>query len=404
LPDRALRTLVAVDSGLSPFEIANLLPTGDDIEMIGVVEGMDESWRTLEETTVDLLIVACLGYSDRALFLVEGSSSQDPNRPVVVLTHGSPNGFVKRVFEAGADDLIVLPQTPEDIRFAIMKAVARKMGGRSGGGETGRLVAVLGPKGGTGKTLTSVNLAVALAESGHRTAVVDLDLQFGDVALTLGISPTPTIHDLLTAGGTLDAAKLRDYMAVHDSGVRALLAPTRPDQASVVTIANLREIYSTLRAEHDYVVVDTPPGFTPEVIATIDSSSDLVIVGMLDALSLKNTKLGLETLQIMGFSADRIVLVLNRAQTKVGISGEDVAAVLGRRPDIYIPSDREVPRALSMGAVIVADRPQTEAASRFRELADLLVSQGAGSGGLQDAMATTGAEVGYRRRLFGRRG
>jgi pilus assembly protein CpaE len=403
LSEHPLRTLVALDSGLNPIDITSVLPTGGAIETIGVVEGMDESWRTLEETTVDLLVVACLGQSDRALFLIEGSVAQDPTRPVIVLTYGSPNGFVRRVFEAGADDLIVLPQTSDDIRFAIMKAVARKVGAGTGGGDSGRLVAVLGPKGGTGKTLTASNLGVALAETGQRTAIVDLDLQFGDVALTLGLPPTATIHDLLSAGGTLDAAKLSDYMAAHSSGVRVLLAPTRPDQAAVVTVAHLRDIYNVLRGSFDYVIVDTPPGFTPEVIATIDAASDLVMVGMLDALSLKNTKLGLETLQIMGYPQDNVLLVLNRAQTKVGISAEDVEAVLGRAPDVLIPSDREVPRALSEGRTIVTSRPQTEAAAAFRTLASLLSAQTArvtaGSSSDDTVMA---AEP--RRRLFGRRG
>ena len=402
MTERALKTLVAVDSGLNAVEIANALPTGEGIETIGVVEGMDESWRTLEETSVDLLVVACLGYSDRALFLIEGAVAQNPRRPVIVMTQGSPNGFVRRVFEAGADDLVVLPQSPEDIRFAIMKAVARKVGAGTASSEFGRLVAVLGPKGGTGKTLTSSNVGVALAEAGYRTAIVDLDLQFGDVALTLGLPPTATIHDLLTAGGTLDEAKLSDYMATHESGLRVLLAPTRPDQASVVTVTNLREIYTVLRGSFDFVLVDTPPGFTPEVIATIDAATDLVMVGMLDALSLKNTKLGLETLQIMGYPLDKVVLVLNRAQTKVGITSDDVHAVLGRPPDVLVPSDREVPRALSEGRAFVVNRPQNEAAASLRKIATLLTEDSD-----IDVPGSTGeayAPAESRRKLFGRRG
>ena len=119
----------------------------------------------------------------------------------------------------------------------------------------------------------------------------DLDLQFGDVALCLGLGPERTFYDLAQAGGTLDAQKVDAYMMAHPSGVRVLLAPTRPDQASSITVELIRDVYSTLRTEYDAVIVDTPPGFTAEVIATIDAATDLVVVGMLDALSLKNTKL-----------------------------------------------------------------------------------------------------------------
>ena len=199
--------------------------------------------------------------------------------------------------------------------------LARGQGGVADGGVSiAPLVCVLGPKGGTGKTLTSANLAVALAEVGQRVALVDLDLQFGDVALCLGLPPERTIYDLALAGGSLDWDKLEPFLVEHPSGVRVLLAPRRPDQASAVSTELLREVYALLRTHVDYVIVDTPPGFTAEVIATIDNSTDLVMVGMLDSLSLKNTKLGLETLDLMGYRPDRIKLVLNRAHSRVGIS------------------------------------------------------------------------------------
>jgi pilus assembly protein CpaE len=316
---------------------------------------------------------------------------------VIVLTYGSPNGFVRRVFEAGADDLIVLPQTPEDIRFAIMKAVARKAGAGSLGGDSGRIVVVLGPKGGTGKTLTSANLGVALADSGKRTAIVDLDLQFGDVALTLGLPPTATIHDLLSAGGSLDAAKLSDYMATHSSGLRVLLAPTRPDQAAIVTVAHLREIYNVLRGSFDYVVVDTPPGFTPEVIATIDAATDVCLIGTLDAPSLKNAKLGWETLQLMAYPPEQVRIVLNRADTSVGVSHADVVSVLGRAPDVLVPSHRDVVRSVNSGEPIVLSSARSEAAKSFRALGRIIVSTA-------NRNAAEGPARRRGRRLLGARG
>ena len=150
------------------------------------------------------------------------------------------------------------------------------------------------------------------------------------------------------------------------------MAPNRPDQASVVTVEFLRELYAVARASNDYVVIDTPPGFTPEVIATIDASTDIVMVGMLDSLSLKNTKLGLETLDLMGYRNDRISLVLNRADSRVGITGRDVTTIVGRKPDILVPSDREIPRAVNEGLPIVSAKRNSEAAKSFRALAAIL--------------------------------
>src|SRR5204862_6469621 len=128
------------------------------------------------------------------------------------------------------------------------------------------MVCVLGPKGGTGKTLTSCNLAVALAGMAKKVALVDLDLQFGDVGLSLGLAPDRTVYDLAKSGGSLDIEKLDSYLTPHASGARVLLAPTRPDQASFVTVDLMREVYTLLRSHYDFVLVDTPPGFTRAVI------------------------------------------------------------------------------------------------------------------------------------------
>jgi pilus assembly protein CpaE len=148
-----------------------------------------------------------------------------------------------------------------------------------------------------------------------------------------------------------------------------LLAPTRPDQASAVTVDFLRDVFTTLRAMSDFVIVDTPPGFTPEVIASIDSSSDVCIVGMLDSLSLKNTKLGLETLELMGYDPGRIALVLNRADTRVGITHEEVELIIGQAPQVFIPSDRRIPISVNEGTPIVANEERSEAANSFEQLA-----------------------------------
>jgi pilus assembly protein CpaE len=323
---------------------------------------------------------------------------------VVVLTESSPNGFLRRLFEVGADDVIVLPETAENIRFTLQKALARKLGTTTVGSlATAPLICVLGPKGGTGKTLTSTNLAVGLAERGRKVALVDLDLQFGDVGLCLGLPPETTIYDLAKSGGSLDAEKIDAYLVDHPSGVRVLLAPTRPDHASAITVEFLRDVYPALRSTHDFVVVDTPPGFTPEVIATIDGSSDICVVGTLDSLSLKNTKLGLETLELMGYDPEHIRLVLNRAGTKVGITGDDVRSIMGREPDVFVPSDREIPRSVNEGAPIVMSRRDSEAARAFRSLASIYI--GAESRPVPRAVAAgDGADNGARRRLFGRKG
>jgi pilus assembly protein CpaE len=281
---------------------------------------------------------------------------------------------MEATFHAGADDLITLPQTPAQIAFALEKVVARRRGS-TGATALGPMIAVLGPKGGTGKTLTTCNLAVALALAGYRPAVVDLDLQFGDVGLALGLSPKHTIYDLVVSGGALDGDKVDSFMVRHESGVSVLLAPVQPDQAGAIKTSFLRELYEILRGRYDFVIVDTPPAFSPEVIGAIDSSSHLCVVGMLDALSIKDTRIGLETLARMGYNTTEATLVLNRADSSVGIALSDVEELLGQRPDILVPSDRAIPRALTDGRPIVVADPKSSAARAFTALAEVYINE-----------------------------
>ena len=385
-------TLVALDAGVDRDTVQNALPEGSDIQVVALVDGLEESWTALQETKIDLVVIACGGYSERTLVFIDGVVKQRADRPVVVLCESSPNGFVQRVFEAGADDIVTLPETPGNVLFALEKAVARKHGSAVATGVAlAPMICVLGPKGGTGKTLTSCNLGVSLAQDGHRVAIVDLDLQFGDVGLALGLVPERTIFDLAKTGGSIDAEKIDAYLVDHRSGVRVLMAPTRPDQATSITVEFLRDVYAALRSANDFVVVDTPPGFTPEVIASIDSSSHVCMVGMLDSLSLKNTKLGLETLELMGYDRGRVQVLLNRADSRVGITRDEVVEILGTAPDVFVPSDREIPCSVNEGTPVVSTKSRSEAARAFRSLADIYVAG-------DPAATTNGHRSGFLRR------
>jgi pilus assembly protein CpaE len=402
MPSRPVKALLAVEPGVDVESVQDSLPGDEDFNVVAVVNGADDALQWLRNGVADLLLVACAGYSDRALLLLDAVARQNPDLNVMVLGHGSPNGFLRRAFEAGADDIVMLPATPDQISFEVHKMLARKHGADTPvASENSRLVCILGPKGGTGKTLTSTNLAVCLAQRGQRVVLIDLDLQFGDVALCLGLPPEKTVYDLAQSPGALDFDKLQAFLALHSSGVYTLIAPRRPDQASAVGAELLREIYALLRANFDWVIVDTPPGFTAEVITSIDNSTEIVMVGMLDSLSLKNTKLGLETLELMKYDPDRIFLLLNRAHSRVGISQSDVEAVLGRTPDVFIPSDREIPRTVNEGIPIVVARPQSEPAEAFGHLTDLLAGDAVPAQELVPVLATSGSAP--RRRLFGRK-
>lgn len=374
---RRVAAIVAHDETVPEALLTAHIPEDAGVEVVAMVDPRTLDVETVRSADADLLMVACGEEWDNGLTLVDWWHGVRPGRPVLLLTQTADHELVQRAFAEGVDDVVMLgggPYVPEESRrelaFAVRKAVARALSRAERGPEAGTLIGVLGPKGGTGKTVVATNLAVALARSGPRTALVDLDLQFGDAALALGLDPEMTSFDLAVSGGSLDAEKLDDFMLRHSSGLRVLAAPVRPDQAGPVEPEIIARVFELLRDAYDLVVVDTQPSFGPEVIATIDAASTVYVVGMLDALSLKNTRLGLETLDLMAYPSSNVKVVLNRATSHVGLSHQDAAKILGRAPDILVPNNLAVPRSLGDGVPVVIGQPRSDVARVLMAMAE----------------------------------
>lgn len=379
--NRVTQALVVMDERVDRAVVETLMTSSAQLDVREFVDldGHDAN----QDGHGDVVIVACREFTPQVGEYVKAATRLHPARPLLLLCSQGVNGHVGDAMTAGAEDILTLPSVSDVVAaqamsdqmvFAVQKAIARRRGAStSAGAKHGAMICVLGLKGGSGKTLTASNLAVALAGAGASVAIVDLDLQFGDIGLALGLSPERTLYDLVRSGGSIDAEKLADFLAVHPSGVGALLAPARPDQAGVVTPTFLKDVYPLLREMHDFVIIDTPPSFTPEVISAVDASSEVCLVSMLDSLALKNSKLGLETLELMDYRG-HIRFVLNRADSDVGIAPEDVVAIMGRSPDVLVPSDRNITRAVNRGEPIVAAQRRSEAARSFETLAGLYLT------------------------------
>ncbi len=381
----SLTALVALDREVDRALIETIVARDPNITVIDYLELDGPSASGLG--TGDALIVAVADYTSDARDFVVKAHRQHPQRPIILLCPSGTSGSLGEAFNNGVDDIVTLPtslgvgvetELARQLAFTIEKAVIRKRGtvSRKTTEAVRNVICVLGLKGGSGKTLTSVNLAVSLAQAGRTVVVMDLDLQFGDVALAMGLTPMRTIYDLVRSGGSLDAGKLEDFLMEHPSGARALLAPVRPDQAAMITVPFLQEVQRLLGEMFEFVVIDTPPSFAPEVISAVDTSDDVLVVAMRDTLSLKNTKLGLETLERMDYDRRRIKMLLNRANTNVGIEREDVLAILGRDVDIMIPSNREITRSINQGEPIAMQRT-SDAGKAFRALAQEYIDDAA---------------------------
>jgi pilus assembly protein CpaE len=252
--------------------------------------------------------------------------------------------------------------------------VARRMreresvGGGSEGRSRGRMITVFNAKGGCGKTTLATNLAAILADNGTReVCLVDLDLAFGDVAIVLQLFPAHTIVDAVPLAGSLDESGVRAMLTPHSPGLTTLVAPVEPGTADNVPVSLIVEMFEVLRGMFDYVIIDTPPAFSDHVLTAFDASDMLLLVATLDVPALKNLKLTLETLDLLNHPRERWRVVLNRADSKVGLNLAEVEKTLRVPLSLRIPSSRDVPESINRGRPLVLDEPDHPVCREIRK-------------------------------------
>jgi pilus assembly protein CpaE len=368
-------------------DLRDALLNHPDVEVIGSADQVAEAAPALTGGHLQVVLHAT---RSSTLPVNELAALREYTRaPLILLASNGSPALLEEALEHDVADVLLLPQLTDNVVFSIRKAghVGKRLTGTQQ--RHGRLVTVFSPKGGTGKTVTATNVGSSLAKHwGKRALLLDLDLQFGDAAIMLGIEPEKTIYDLVTAPGELDSEKLAGYTTRHSSGLDVLPAPLRPEDAELVTEAKLARLLEVARESYDVIVVDTSPFFHGPMLATLDRTDELLLLCGLDVPTLKNVRLSLQTLDLLSFPPDRIKLVLNRANSKVGMKPKEVESALERKIDFEIPSDRIVPLAVNRGNPAVLSDPKTEFSRAIRAMAKELVAAQAAAKQKKSFLAT----------------
>jgi pilus assembly protein CpaE len=352
-------------------ELFEALERHGEIELVGRSDSVREGGGPLSGGHLQVILHAT---RSSALPVDELAAIREYTRaPIVLLASGESSALLEDALDADVADVLLLPQLTENVVFAVRKAShAGRRQGKSRG--DGRIITVFSPKGGTGKTVTATNLSTSFAKyAGKRTLLLDLDLQFGDAAIMLGIEPEKTIQDLVVAPGELDPEKLAGYTTRHSSGLDVLPAPIRPEDAELVTEQKLSRLLEVAKESYDVIVVDTSPFFHGPMLATLDRTDDLLLVCGLDVPTIKNVRLSLQTLQLLSFPTERIRIVLNRANSNVGMKRGEVEAALEAKIRFEVPSDRAVPLAVNRSNPAVLSDPKSDFSRALREMAKALL-------------------------------
>lgn len=362
---------------------------------------------SIEPTAVDLIVANLVRLPRRPELVVLGD--QMPTVRALAIGRGVREltdtiAFVSDIpgaqmmaREDGITDFLAVDADLEQVdallqrsRSAVERMRPATCGRTAGRAGRGRIVVVGSPKGGVGKTTVAVNLAVALAveDAGSSAVVVDLDLQFGDVATALGVQPLHTVADAVGKAAARDEFVLRSFLVEHPAGIAALCAPNGPAAADGIDPARIGHLLLQLAADFDHVVVDTAPGLGEHLLAAVEEADALVMVGGLDMPSLRGMRAELDVLRELDLVPAAQSTVLNAVEARIGISIADAQRIIGGRVDAAIPRRRAVQIATNYGVPVVVGAPRDPAAREVRRIARRLLldeHEGATRRGLRDA-------------------
>jgi pilus assembly protein CpaE len=349
---------------------------------VTVIDAVHEVTRQLEQDPSELLVVLGPQVEQSLAFgLAEDLRLNRPHVGVVLLRRRVDVVIMGHALRAGVREVV----DPEDLTAlgaACSRSIeiSRRHAGTSGlsadATPEGRVVTVFSAKGGCGKTTVATNLAASLAAGGEaRVCIVDLDLAFGDVAIVLQLVPARTMTDTSAMVGTMDEQGVRSLITPHSPGLDTLLAPTEPGQAERIDVKVVAELVRVLRRMYDFVVIDTPPAFSEHVLAAFDASDCYVLLATLDIPALKNLRLTLEMLELLGYPQASWLVTLNRSDSKVGLGIDEVERTLRVPIAVQIPSSRAVPASVNRGVPIVLDEPTHAVSLAIRQLAGIVVQR-----------------------------
>lgn len=339
-----------------------------------------DAQRRLVEEGIDLAIVGPsyaheTGVTESGLLFDVRS-----DLPVVLVAEVVTTDVLRAALRTGIKDVIEAPLTlpkMEDALGIVVQHRRRDDIETTRKNKIGKVVTIMSPKGGAGKTMTTTNVALTLANWGEegRTVVLDADLQFGDVCISLQIDPRHTIVDVARDIDKLDEDLLRNLLANHPSGLRVLSAPLEPSLADEVSTQVVVKTIGMLKRMFDYIVIDTAPFLDEPVLSILERSDTVLLVVDMDLPSVKNAKLALDTLRLIKFPFEKIKLILNRVNSKARLDVDELERSLGLDVEAAVSSDKLVPRAVNEGEPVVSLYPRSRVARDLRSVAALVFDE-----------------------------
>lgn len=398
-----IRVLIVDDIPETRDHLTKLLGFEGDIDVVGSAASGGEGISLASSLAPDVVLMDINMPDMDGIAATEQLSRTVPGASVIMMSVQGEADYLRRSMLAGAREFLVKPFSSDELtasirqvhgrerdkvsRMAAVSASSATGGGSSSNGtgpgtEPGQVVAVFSPKGGVGRTTVAVNIAVAAAtDLDKKVVIVDGSFQFGDVGVLLNLNPkSKSIADLIpeleAAGG--EPESIDTFVISHSAGVRVLLAPPSPEMAELITPAGIKRVIEALRKTNDLVVVDCSAYFNDTTLAILDSADVILTLLSLEITSIKNMRLFMEVAQQLGYEDGKVRLVLNRADSALGIRVADVEHSIGRKVTDTIVSDgRSVVYALNRGVPFYLSNPEAQVSQDILRLTRSVVGESA---------------------------
>ncbi|MGE5543985.1 MAG: AAA family ATPase [Bacillota bacterium] len=378
---KEIKVLIADDIKQTRENIRMLLELDPSIQVVGEAADGEQTLEMAELTAPDVVLM------DINMPVMDGIKATElltirfPRMAVIVVSVQGEQEYLKKAMMAGAREYMIKPFTADELISTIKRVSEinqKRWEAQRQEPQTvipthkPRIISLFSAKGGVGKTSIAVNLAVALAQrTGERVALVDLDLQFGDVAVMMNIHPKRTIAELMQENDELDRELLESYL-YQRNGVNVLAAPNKPELAELVNDEGVTRVLQALTGFHDYIVIDTPPVFNDMTLAAFDRSDSILMVLTPDLPSLKDNKRALDLAKTLSIQP-KMKLVLNRSGGGFGIEDEDVERSMEMRINASFPNDAKlVMTAMNRGVPFVLMDPNAPMSRSIQSLLPLV--------------------------------
>ncbi|NPV90009.1 MAG: response regulator [Firmicutes bacterium] len=375
-----IKLLIVDDVDETRESIKRLLQFETSIKVVGEAGSGKEAARQAEVLRPDVILMDINMPEQDGLSAAEEISTRFPHTNIIMISVQGETEYIKRAMLAGAREFLVKPFTGEELINAIHHAHRLEKLRLESSPHTPppapafdpQVITVFGTKGGVGKTTVAVNLAVSLQQLYKtKAALIDLDLQFGDVGVMLNLSSRRSLIDLAMAGGDITPESLEEYLSVHN-GISVLAAPLKPEYAELITPGQVEKIIKALSQTYEYVVIDTAASFNEVTLTALDRANQILLVGAQDLPTVKNLRLSLEVLEAL-HHLSKTRLILNRQNPELGIRTEDLERALGIEVINEIPNDvKAVSSSVNRGIPLMETAPQSKPALALRRLAGLV--------------------------------